>query len=423
MADALGLDIQEVKSRIDALHEDNPMFGVRGVRLSVLFPEIIEMQTRAIFNAVNKARAAGIKVEPQIMVPLVGNVKEFLFAKQRIEKVAGESGVKRDSFQIGTMIEIVAGAMNIAEIAREAEFISFGTNDLTQGTIKISRDDGKEWLRKSLAAEIFEDDPFEALSPEVALFIKRVIAQARAANPKIKIGICGEQGVNVKSIEKYLAPYGLNYVSGGSRRIPGALMAAAKESVKGHKPLEPKAKEEVKIEKKEFPELTSIKGVKASLGQFREAVVYVKQAGNTLEAKKAALANIDLTRRLDGDFQLDANYQEVLSWAKELKDMEVTIRVDKSEEKSGAIVGMIDTEPLLLNNSGLRFEIQELLLDSEVNEHKRKNKMEILRTYFVSYLKNFTAENRALSVKLPDFALGTILNMKLNKNKRQLLKI
>src|SRR3989338_9466834 len=304
------------------------------------------------------------------------------------------------------MIEIVAGAMNIAEIAREAEFISYGTNDFTQGTLKISRDDGKEWLRKSMAAEIFENDPSEVLSPEVDLFVKRTIEQARAANPKIKIGICGEQGVNVKSIEKLLAPYGLNYVSGGSRRIPGALIAAAKESVKGYKPLEPKAREEVRIEKKEFPELTSIKGTRASLGQFREAVAYVKQAGHTQEAKKAALANIDLTRRLDGDFQLDVNYQEVLSWARELKDVEVTIRVDKSEEEAGAVVGMIETEAFLFNNGGLRFEIQELLLDNNVSGYK--NKMEILKKHFVSYLKNITVGSRALSVKLPDFALGTI---------------
>ena len=406
------------------------MFGVRGVRLSVLFPEIIEMQARAIFNAVNKARAAGIKVKPKIMVPLVGNVKEFLFAKQRIEKVAGESGVKRDSFQIGTMIEIVAGAMNIAEIARKAEFISFGTNDLTQGILKISRDDGKEWLRKSLAAEIFEDDPFETLSPEVALFIKRVIEQARAANPEIEIGICGEQGVNVKSIEKYLAPYGLNYVSGGSRRIPGALMAAAKESVKGHKPLEPKAKEEVKIEKKEFPGLISIKGARDSHGQFREAVAYVKQKGHTLEAKKAALANIDLTKPMWndmvkntwGDLPVVGDYDEVISWAKELKDMEVTTRVDKSEEKFGVIVGMIDTEPFLFNNSGLRFEIQELLLDNEVSEQKRQNKIEILKKAFVSYLKYTTAKSRKFSVKLPDFALGTIFEYETKQDQEATIK-
>src|SRR3989338_2181391 len=304
------------------------------------------------------------------------------------------------------MIEIVAGAMNIAEIAREAEFISYGTNDFTQGTLKISRDDGKEWLRKSQAAEIFEDDIFETLSPEVAFFIKRTNEQARAANPKIKIGICGEQGVNVKSIEKYLAPYGLNYVSGGSRRIPGALMAAAKESVKGYKPLEPKAREEVKIEKKEFPELTNIKEEETLAGQCQEAGAYVKQAGNTPDAKKAALANIDLTKLMEADIQLDLNYQAVLLWAKELKDMEVTIRVDEAEEKPGAVVGMIETEAFLFNNGGLRLEIQELLLDNKVSGYK--NKIEILKKHFVSYLKNITVGSRALSVKLPDFALETI---------------
>lgn len=408
LADALGLDIEEVKRIIDKRHEENPMFGTRGVRLSIIFSEIIEMQVKAIFNAVNKAMAAGIQVELQIMVPLVGNVKEILFVKQRIEEVAKESGVKRDSFQIGTMIEIVAGAMNIAEIAKVVDFISFGTNDFTQGVVTISRDDGKEWLRKSLATEIFEDDPFVTLSPEVSLFMKRVIEQARAANPKIKIGICGEQGVDVKSINKYLAPYGLNYVSGGPRRIPGALIAAAQESIKGYKPLEPKAREEVRIEKKKFPELASIKEATTLAGQCQEAVVYVKQKGNTQEAKEAALANIDLIKPVDADIQSDTNYKEVLLWAKELKALDVTIRADKSEGKTGAIVGMIETESFFFDNGELRFEIQKLLLDNDVSEYERQNQMNILKKHFVSYLKNITTESRVLSIKLPDFALGTI---------------
>lgn len=231
LADHLNLSVEEVKNRIEALHEENPMFGTRGCRLSILFPELIEMQTKAILNAVDKVNQAGIKVSPQIMIPLVGNVEEFEFVKKGIEKVAQEQKVERKSFMIGTMIEIVAGAQNIAGIVRAgAEFISFGTNDLTQGVVKISRDDGKEWLRMAQATGIFEDDPSATLSPEVAEVIKRVIEGGRAVNPKLKVGICGEQGLDIKSIKKYLAGSGLDYVSGSPRRNPGALICAAQKA-------------------------------------------------------------------------------------------------------------------------------------------------------------------------------------------------
>lgn len=245
LASALKLDVEVVREKIESLKEENPMFGTRGVRLSILFPEIIEMQVNAILNAVKSVRNSGINVKPEIMVPLIGNVAELKFVKERIEAVAAQQGVARDSFKIGTMIEIVAGTLNIAEIAAEVEFISFGSNDLTQGTLKVSRDDGKEWLQKLVDTGILEHDPFVTLSPEVAAFIKRTVEVARSVNPDIKIGICGEQGVDVTSIRETLAPFGLTYVSGSPRRLPLAVVAAAQEAIKGHEPLAGKASENI----------------------------------------------------------------------------------------------------------------------------------------------------------------------------------
>ncbi|MEW6101647.1 MAG: putative PEP-binding protein [Candidatus Omnitrophota bacterium] len=299
--------INEVKAGVKFLHEDNPMFGSRGCRLGVQFAEIIEMQVRAKFLALKKVKQAGKNVELQIMVPLVGNVEELWFTRKIVEKIAKEEGIKREDYLFGTMIEIVAGAENIDEIAKEVDFISFGTNDKTQGVLKISRDDGKEWLRIAQLTEIFEDDPFVTLSPEVALFIERVVTQARKVNPKIKIGICGEHGVDIKSIKKYLSVFGLDYVSGSSRKVPGALLAAAQ--VAG----EPKEKGEV---------------------------------------EKAAIIREDRT----------------IPVAQEAKRMVVTVRTDRPIKTDNAI-GMIETESALLNNE-IRFEIQKFLLDKSAGDER-----------------------------------------------------
>ncbi|MBU1864386.1 MAG: phosphoglycerate kinase, partial [Candidatus Omnitrophica bacterium] len=240
----LNLSVDEVVRRIDTYAQENPMFGTRGVRLSVIIPEIIEVQAEAIFGALRHVQSTGIEVNAEIMVPLVGNAKEYIFARDIIETIAEKHNLKRDEYMIGTMIELVAGTINVGDIARAgAEFLSFGTNDLTQGTMKLSRDDGKNWINNMMLIGAFGADPFSSLDPAVGAFVKRTIQEARAVNPGIKIGICGEQGVDIASMRNYLAKYGITYVSGGSLRLAAALITSAQESLEGHVPLEGKVAE------------------------------------------------------------------------------------------------------------------------------------------------------------------------------------
>ncbi len=220
--------------RVEELHELNPMLGHRGCRLGISFPEITEMQAQAIFEAAVQCAKKGVKVIPEIMIPLVGDVKEFAHQKQIIidmaKKVFAKAG-KRVKYRVGTMIEVPRGALTAGHIAKEAEFFSFGTNDLTQTTFGFSRDDSGSFIQDYQNKDIFDEDPFAVLDREgVGALIKIALEKGRQTNPKLKVGICGEHGGDPKSVE-FCVHAGLDYVSASPYRVPIAKLAAAQAAL------------------------------------------------------------------------------------------------------------------------------------------------------------------------------------------------
>jgi pyruvate,orthophosphate dikinase len=231
----VSISLQNVRERAAMLKEVNPMLGHRGCRLAVTYPEIYQMQVRAILKAAHKAINEGIHVIPEIMVPLVMNGIEFLKMKDLIAGIAAELekelGIKVE-YKIGSMIELPAAAINAAEIAKEADFISFGTNDLTQTALGISRDDAGKFLREYISKGIFKKDPFASIDEgTVGKLLEGAVIESRKANPKIKIGVCGEHAGDPDSIE-FFDKIKLDYVSCSPFRIPVAKVAAGKYAIK-----------------------------------------------------------------------------------------------------------------------------------------------------------------------------------------------
>jgi pyruvate,orthophosphate dikinase len=230
----MGIPFEKVRERVESLHEFNPMLGFRGCRLGIIYPEITEMQARAIFEAAAGTKKKGIPVLPEVMIPLVGHVKE-LADQERIvrataETVMKEQGVKFD-YLVGTMIEIPRGAITAHEIATVAEFFSFGTNDLTQTTLGVSRDDAARFLVPYVEKEIYAKDPFEVLDRDgVGALMRMAVAGGRATRPRIKLGICGEHGGEPSSVE-FCHLVGLDYVSCSPFRVPIARLAAARAAI------------------------------------------------------------------------------------------------------------------------------------------------------------------------------------------------
>lgn len=233
----MGMEVDELKGIIQGLHEFNPMMGHRGVRLDISYPEIAEMQTRAVIEAaiaVNK-RNADFNVVPEIMIPLVGDVAELRYVKAVVKKVADEiieaSGEKLD-YMVGTMIEIPRAALTADEIAEEAEFFSFGTNDLTQMTFGFSRDDAGGFLSDYYDKHIYEQDPFQRLDQKgVGKLVKNAVDLGKKTRPNIKLGICGEHGGDPSSVE-FFHNVGLQYVSCSPFRVPIARLAAAQAAIR-----------------------------------------------------------------------------------------------------------------------------------------------------------------------------------------------
>jgi len=220
---------------IESLHEFNPMLGHRGCRLGITYPEITEMQTRAIIEAACELKKQGDAVNPEIMIPLVGNVKEFSNQKKIVQQTAEQVMVEKKvklTFKIGTMIEVPRGAITADEIAKEAEFFSFGTNDLTQMTCGFSRDDAATFLGEYVNKEIYEKDPFQTLDQEgVGQLMQIAIAKGKKSRPTIKLGICGEHGGDPASV-MFCHQLGLSYVSCSPYRVPIARFAAAQAAIK-----------------------------------------------------------------------------------------------------------------------------------------------------------------------------------------------
>ncbi len=239
LAKELKTTSEKIIQKIDALHEFNPMMGHRGCRLAVTFPEIARMQTRAVIQAAIKVKQEkGYDIVPEIMIPLVCEVKELAFVKKIVvetaEKVFAEQGVKLD-YHVGTMIEIPRAAVTADEIATEAEFFSFGTNDLTQMTFGFSRDDAGKFLGSYYDNKIFESDPFAKLDQDgVGKLVKMAAKLGRETRADIKLGICGEHGGDPATIE-FCHKVGLNYVSCSPFRVPIARLAAAQAAIKAKK--------------------------------------------------------------------------------------------------------------------------------------------------------------------------------------------
>jgi pyruvate,orthophosphate dikinase len=235
LADDLGMPVERVRSRVESLHEFNPMLGFRGCRLGIVFPEITEMQARAIFEAAAAVRREGGAVHPEVMIPLVGDVKELELQATIVRRVADEvlrdQGV-RFTYAIGTMIEIPRGALTADRIAAVADFFSFGTNDLTQTTLGVSRDDAARFLVPYVQdLEIYARDPFESIDVDgVGALIRIATERGRAQRPTLKIGICGEHGGDPSSVE-FCHRVGLDYVSCSPYRLPIARLAAARAAL------------------------------------------------------------------------------------------------------------------------------------------------------------------------------------------------
>ncbi|MDR1110750.1 MAG: pyruvate, phosphate dikinase [Deltaproteobacteria bacterium] len=235
LAKKFSLPLQKVKDRIDTLHEQNPMLGLRGCRLGILYPEITSMQARAIFEAAVKATEEGIKVLPEIMIPLIGNEKEFALQKAIVEDVAREILAKSEAkvdYLIGTMIELPRAALVADKVVRAgAQFFSFGTNDLTQTTFGLSRDDSGVFLPKYLESHIWDNDPFVSIDVEgLGQLIEMGVTKGRQADHKLKIGICGEHGGDPSSV-KFCFAQGFDYVSCSPHRVPVARLASAQASI------------------------------------------------------------------------------------------------------------------------------------------------------------------------------------------------
>ena len=234
MARQMRVPLKTIQEKVENLHEFNPMLGHRGCRLGVTFPEIYEMQARAIFEAAVNARRRRIKAIPEIMIPLVGTVKEFTKLRKMVDRVANEivgGGKVKIDYLVGTMIEIPRAALVADTIAESADFFSFGTNDLTQMTFGFSRDDAGKFLPEYIEQGILEQDPFQSLDQVgVGQLVIMGTNRGRTARKTLKVGICGEHGGDPESV-KFCHRVGLDYVSCSPYRVPIARLAAAQAAI------------------------------------------------------------------------------------------------------------------------------------------------------------------------------------------------
>ncbi|MCO5223409.1 MAG: pyruvate, phosphate dikinase [Thermomicrobiales bacterium] len=234
LAESMGIDAPILQAQIDALREVNPMLGLRGVRLGMTFPEVTEMQVRAIFTAAANVAREGIVVLPEIMIPLVSTASELAQQRQLIDRTAAELVARTGTpvaYKVGTMIEVPRAALLAADIAEHADFFSLGTNDLTQMTFGLSRDDSARFLPAYIASGVLTDDPFQVLDDQgVGQLVRMATRNGRAAKPTLSVGVCGEHGGDPKSIE-FCHHVGLNYVSCSPFRVPVARLAAAQAAI------------------------------------------------------------------------------------------------------------------------------------------------------------------------------------------------
>jgi pyruvate,orthophosphate dikinase len=236
MAQQMGVSLAKIRMRVDDLAEFNPMLGHRGCRLGITYPEITEMQARAIFEAGLNVKSLGIDVRCEIMVPLVGTVREFNAQAAVIRGVAAQVFAERGEgleYMLGTMIETPRAALVADSIGKQAEFFSFGTNDLTQMTMGFSRDDAGKFLPEYLKKGLYEHDPFRSIDQKgVGLLVEMAVRKGRAVRPDLEVGVCGEHGGDPASVA-FFHRAGLDYVSCSPFRVPIARLAAAQAAIEG----------------------------------------------------------------------------------------------------------------------------------------------------------------------------------------------
>ena len=301
LADAQGKSVQEIKNIIAGLHEFNPMMGHRGCRLAVTYPEIAEMQTRAVIKAALavQARHPEWTMVPEIMIPLVGEVKELKFVKDVVVKAADEIIAAAGSdmkYLVGTMIEIPRAALTADDIAKEAEFFSFGTNDLTQMTFGFSRDDAGKFLGSYYENKIYESDPFARLDQiGVGKLVKMACKLGRETRPELHLGICGEHGGDPTSVE-FCHKVGLDYVSCSPFRVPIARLAAAQAAIKEMNAEEEAAK--VAAEKAAVEEVNE--KVEAAKAALKEASDKLQAVAVDASAELKELAQVSFKSLLAG---------------------------------------------------------------------------------------------------------------------------
>jgi pyruvate,orthophosphate dikinase len=232
----MGVPLEKIRRRVEGLHEFNPMLGHRGCRLGISFPEVTEMQARAIFEAAAEVQKKGIKTKPEVMIPLVGYPKELKLQIEIVNRVASEVAKEnkvRFNYLVGTMIEIPRGALVADKIAEDAQFFSFGTNDLTQTTLGMSRDDSGSFLPHYQELEIVKSNPFATIDQTgVGKLMELARDLGRKTRPDIKLGICGEHGGEPESV-KFCHRIGLTYVSCSPFRVAVARLAAAQAALEG----------------------------------------------------------------------------------------------------------------------------------------------------------------------------------------------
>lgn len=300
LSNDMGVAFEKLRAIRDSLHEVNPMLGHRGCRLGITYPEIYDMQAKAIIEAAVKVSKNGVKVHPEIMIPLVGTLKELKIIKDRIIKISEEVFEKegvRVSYKVGTMIEVPRAALVADKIATEAEFFSFGTNDLTQMGGGFSRDDAGKLLKDYVDKEIYEKDPFQSLDQEgIGELLRIAVSKGRETNKKLIIGICGEHGGDPATV-MFCHDIGLNYVSCSPYRVPIARLAAAQGVIEQKK----KAKQTAKK--------TINKAVKKASKNIKKAV---KKAGKTLKAS-AKKSNAKKVLKKNSENKKTASKKKVVS--------------------------------------------------------------------------------------------------------------
>jgi pyruvate,orthophosphate dikinase len=234
LAAKMGVPVEKIQRRVKELHEFNPMLGFRGCRLGIVYPEISEMQARAVFEAAAEVQKSGIKVKPEVMIPLVGFKRELDLQIEVVHRVAKEVMAEKKvkiAYLVGTMIEVPRGALTADEIAQSAEFFSFGTNDLTQTCLGMSRDDSGSFVGPYQEAEIIKKNPFASIDQTgTGQLMKIAVEKGRSTRKDIKLGICGEHGGDPDSV-KFCHKLGLTYVSCSPFRVPVARLAAAQAAL------------------------------------------------------------------------------------------------------------------------------------------------------------------------------------------------